>query len=127
MALHESPVIGTGPGTFYLKFNEYNQTALEVAGIYNVFDFAHNDYIQILCNCGLLGLAAFLCVLVGAAVNAIKYAQKDSIVMILGSAVLCYSIQVFFSFSIIIVAPLFFVCLGLLDWHCSRCKKESAK
>ncbi|MEG1548598.1 MAG: O-antigen ligase family protein [Clostridia bacterium] len=111
----QHPIIGTGPGSFYAAFTLQFQDEIEALGANVTFDFAHNDYIQILCNMGILGLLAYVTGLIGQGVAFFKNVFRDEWVAILGAPVLCYCVHIFFSFSIVIVAPLFFVLFGLLD------------
>jgi len=50
--LKDYPVLGSGGGTFYVAFPKYR-----IAAISAYFDYAHNDYVQIATETGLLGLA----------------------------------------------------------------------
>ena len=50
--LKDYPMIGSGGGTFYVAFPKYR-----IAAISAYFDYAHNDYIQIATETGLVGLA----------------------------------------------------------------------
>lgn len=53
MALaRDYPVFGSGGGTFYTAFTRYRGPELRA-----YFDFAHNDYIQVLAETGIAGLA----------------------------------------------------------------------
>lgn len=49
------PLFGAGAGTFELVF-----TRLRTSGITGLYDHAHNDYLEILIECGLIGLALAL-------------------------------------------------------------------
>lgn len=125
MALN-GPLFGTGPDTFLPVFTEAFGDDVKAAGLNVVFDFAHNDFIQIMCNLGSIGLIAYLAVLIGAAIGFFRYGCKDRWTLIFGAAVIGYCAQSFFSFTIIITAPLFYVALGLLD-GCHRRNRELNK
>ena len=56
----EHPLLGGGPDTFGMRFASKFKTDPTVAAVGTFFDFAHNDYLQILLNLGLLGLATYL-------------------------------------------------------------------
>ncbi len=111
----ENPVIGTGPDTFAIEFTQRYQADVEAAGLNVTYDFAHNDFIQTLCNLGILGLLAYVLVLAGVAIGFFRYACRDKWTAMLGASVLCYCVQSFFAFTIIIAAPAFYIILGLLD------------
>ena len=113
--IKENPIIGTGPDSFLNVFmNRYTED-IEAARMNVSFDFAHNDYIQIMINYGILGLIAYLTALFGAAKRGLSASKFNPKVLILGSAVLCYCVQIFFSFSIVMVAPVFWILFALLD------------
>jgi O-antigen ligase len=60
-ALHR-PILGSGPGTFQQDYDRYKNPAmkrLEAVGR-RTADHAHNHYIEIFVECGALGLASFL-------------------------------------------------------------------
>ncbi|QJR15668.1 O-antigen ligase family protein [Usitatibacter palustris] len=50
--VEDYPVLGAGPGTFYVAFPRYRP-----ASVVLFFDYAHNDYAQFAAESGLLGLA----------------------------------------------------------------------
>src|SRR5258706_15027951 len=50
--ISDYPVLGSGPGTFYVTFPRYRQEK-----VVNAYDHAHNDYMEIAAESGLVGLA----------------------------------------------------------------------
>lgn len=102
-----NPVTGYGPGTFMTVYEPYNTTI--------VFDFAHNDFLQIGVCQGLVGLVLYMAFLIALAVRAFKWAPRCPMVVIMASSVAGYLVHSFFAFSIAIVMPLFWVMAGLLD------------
>ncbi len=110
----ENLIFGTGTGTFAKSFKEFTK---EVG--YNYYqnknlDFAHNEYINILCTSGLAGLLTYLGFLISTAYLSVKTMAKNPRVLVLFAAVLGYVFQAFFSFSIVIITPIFWVLIGLL-------------
>ena len=129
----ENPVFGTGCGTFAETFREYAAKVgyERYADGSRILDFAHNEYVHHLCTLGLWGLLSYLGFLCSSFVFTLKYYCKNPRILVLGAAVLGYSIQVFFSFGVIIVAPLFWLLMGLLMkeirlTHAELIQKESA-
>lgn len=57
------PLLGSGPGTFALAYQEYRPLETPTADFVNV---AHNDSLQVLVECGLPGLGLWLCLLAAA-------------------------------------------------------------
>ena len=111
----KAPILGTGPDTFVITFNETYAADLTT----EYYDFAHNEYIQVLCNYGIVGLTVYLAALVTLAVRAFKRIKDNPVVTILVCAALTYCIQAFFSFAITITTPVFWIVLGLLDRECN--------
>ncbi len=111
----QAPILGTGPDTFVITFNQ--TYAAELTTEY--YDFAHNEYIQVLCNYGIVGLTVYMAALVTLAVRAFKRVKDNPVVTVLTCAALTYCIQAFFSFAITITTPVFWIVLGLLDRECN--------
>ncbi len=113
MLIKKRLVLGFGTGTYRFAFSEF----LEQAAPHfteKTYDFAHNEYLQILYNCGVLGLASYLGFIVTVFINGLKAMTHNPKTMILVFAVCGYLIQAFFTFSIIIVSPLFWLMSGML-------------
>lgn len=105
----EHPIIGSGTGAFLEAFSPYNE------GLSQTFDFAHNDFLQIAACQGIVGLVLYLGFLISLAVRGFKQVFKCPWVLIFISASIGYIVYSFFTFSIAIVSPLFWVMAGLLD------------
>lgn len=116
MMAQEHLWFGTGCGTFGYTFREFsyktNYTRYATPRIN--LDFAHNEYVHYLCTQGLFGLLSYLAFIGSALVLAYKYFKKNPRILVLAAAVLGYSMQVFFCFSIVICAPFFWLMLGLM-------------
>lgn len=72
--IRDYPLFGSGPGTFYVAFPRYRQ---EKVGVF--FQHAHNDYLQIASESGLVGIAAlgiFVITCLGAALAA-QWQRRD--------------------------------------------------
>ncbi len=110
----ENLFFGAGTGTFAKSFKAFTK---EVG--YNYYqnknlDFAHNEYINILCTTGIFGLLTYLGFLFSTAYMSLKTMAKNPNVLVLFAAVIGYLFQAFFSFSIVIITPIFWVLIGLL-------------
>ena len=55
-----APLLGTGPGTFRILFADFRTPDYHLHQISNVTLYAHNLYLDLLSEAGLLGLVAFL-------------------------------------------------------------------
>lgn len=105
--IRETPIIGSGPGTFAARHEPFNTTQF--------FDFAHNDFLEIGVCQGLVGLALYVAFLVSLAVRTLRVAPRCPQLVIFGSAAVGYLVYTFFVFSIGIVSPLFWVMAGIMD------------
>lgn len=117
----ENPIFGNGVGVFKEAFRISKGAAYALVSK-NALDMAHNDYLQIFCDSGILGLVLYMGYLVTTFVRAIKYSVKSSTVVVLMLAAFCYLVQIFFSFNIIIVSPVFWVIMGLLEYETVKAK-----
>ena len=124
----QSPFLGGGSDTFVLRFNQYIRDRGLVIPEYqgtvqlqDYFDNPHNEYIAHLVNHGLAAMLLFIA-LIGAVVFVsarrktdplAKNAAYRRVMSPFAAAVICYAVQAFFSFSVPLVAPMFWVILGL--------------
>lgn len=113
----KKPIFGYGTGTFPTVFWPYNNDV-------GVFDLAHNDFLQIMLCTGILGLVLYLGFVVTLAVKAIKATAKCRLLVVLLGACAGYVVHSFFSFSLAIVTPLFWVFAGLLDHAIRQMPKD---
>ena len=100
-------LLGSGADTFALRFNTFLQQYYadhpDAEKLIEYFDNPHNEYLALLINCGIPALILHLVLLLGGCFG--KSPWRDS--------VLCYSVQALLSFSVCLVAPMFWVVLGL--------------
>lgn len=98
-------IFGYGPDTFgIITVNHFYN---EMVSRYNeVFDSVHNEYLQYLITIGILGLAAYLCLLFTSLMNMLHAAKKKPAVLAIVFAIICYGAQAFVNISVPIVAPI---------------------
>lgn len=114
----ENLLLGGGSGTFDARFNSYikehnlvipkEQDGLPLP---NYFDNPHSEYVSQLTDHGLPALLLFLALILFS-----LFRRREGWFPLLSpcsAAVLCYAVQAAFSFSVCIVAPMFWVVLGL--------------
>ena len=98
---------GTGADTFALRFNtflnQYFASHPEAERLLEYYDNPHSEYLALIINCGIPAFLFFLVLVVSGCFGA--PAWRDS--------VLCYGVQALLSFSVCLVAPMFWVVLGL--------------
>ena len=114
----ENLLFGGGSGTFRARFNRFLAdnsltipTEQDGVALPSYFDNPHNEYIARLTDHGLPSVLFFLALLFAA-----FFRRRDGWFPLLApcsAAVLCYAVQAFFSFSVPLVAPMFWVILGL--------------
>lgn len=122
----ERLLLGGGPDTLGLRmevgFERYDEALGMV--IRSSIDDAHNEYLNILVNQGLLALLCYLAMLGRAAVLWVKAAVRDPAAAICGGAVLGYCIQAFFGITSPISAPYFWIALALLTSRLEHSKER---
>ena len=101
--------IGTGPDTFGHSF------PVEAQGFYGeLYDKAHNEYLQILICQGILGLLCYLVFLGSIFIRAIPKAFKNPLLMAVLAAFIGYCAQAFFNISLPIASQMLWVFAGVL-------------
>ena len=111
----DSPILGKGPDTMqeekFPPFERFYPARNKVmrAGI----DVAHNEFLNILYHQGVLGLLAYSG-FVFFVLRAWYKNRNDALILALGSSVICYLVQSFFTFSMCISAPYFWICAALI-------------
>ena len=106
-------LFGTGPDTFYYAFSPYfGELSKFGDGSTNA---AHNEYINYLITIGGAGLLAYLSVLGGTLVRAVKKAFSNPLSIVCASAVICYSVQAVVNIAQPITTPLFILFIALAE------------
>lgn len=109
-------LFGTGPDTMIAaNIEPFSRYSNEYGMIYSYIDVAHNEYLNILYHQGFFSLLFYLTALISSAIRWIRRSADDIVVAICGSAVLGYSIQAFFGFSMCITAPFMWVAWAMLE------------
>ena len=116
--------LGTGCGTFAETFRDFAREVGYERYINRNLDFAHNEYVHILCTMGVAGLVFYLGYLVTMAWRAVRYMYRNPKILVLGACAFGYCVWVFFCFSICIVTPLFWAIMGMLAWEIRKTAKE---
>lgn len=117
------PVIGVGYDNFYLaypnpkieggiSFTITNNNLQKVNIGYLIYDNAHNIYLHTLVSTGFLGLIPYLVLCLLAFIKGLKLKNKYGIILL--SGFVAYSIQGFANISVIQVAPIYYLIIGLI-------------
>ena len=120
--IKEMPIFGSGPDTYLARSYPYYQSGQLI----EVYDFAHNDFLQVGVCLGLGGLLIYVAWIISMAIRLLKKARTNPLLLIFGSAMVGYIGHVFFSFSIALVTPLFWVLAGLGNKCLRQTKEETA-
>ena len=108
---------GTGVDTFVIRLNSFLKTWFaehpDAERLIEFFDSPHNEYLAMLLNCGIPALVCFAILLLGGCFG--RTAWRDG--------VMCYGIQALLSFSVCLVAPMFWVVFGMA-WSMPPPKKK---
>ena len=99
-------IVGVGFDNFHLAYEDNNYIE------YQKIDNAHNVYLHILATQGLIGLVIYLFVCISVFIKGIK--SKNIIIYSLLSGFISYSIQALFNISVIQVAPVYYLIMGLI-------------
>ena len=118
--LHRVPErlwLGHGPDTMLraelAPFTRYD--AERNVMIRSLIDTAHNEYLNVLFHQGVLGLAAYMGLILSVFIPCLKRGVGSAACVMLAGGAFCYCIQAFFGFSMCITAPFFWICIALLD------------
>ncbi len=105
---------GMGIDNFSL-INEGNYICVGIGSKGQCFDKAHNEYLQKFITEGIFSIITYLGLLVFTIIKYIKNKEDRKENYIYFLAFLAYLIQAFFNISVIMVAPLFYIVMGLLN------------
>ena len=115
-------IFGYGPDTFGIvtKSNNYQ----EMVQRYNeIFDSAHNEYLQYLVTIGPFGLLAYVAVHGAAVIQVIKEKRNQPVYVAVLFAVLCYAFQAFVNINQPIAAPVMWTLLAISLSECHRLQR----
>ena len=110
----KSKLFGCGPDTFYNAFQPYFSELNSKFGD-AVSNAAHNELLNYLITTGVLGLTAYLSLIVSAVVRAVKAARKNLLALAFAAPVVSYLFQSVANLSTIIVLPILFIFLSLAE------------
>ncbi len=109
----ERPWLGAGPGTAARRFaiQWYSDVRNQTVTVTN----AHNAYLGLLMNNGVLGLGCYLAAIGCSAVTWVRRRKRNALFPALGAAMVCYLIQDFFGLALVLTFPMLWVLWGLLE------------
>lgn len=97
-------IFGYGPDTFgIITVRNYYD---EMVSRYNeIFDSAHNEYLQYLITIGIAGLVAYLTLLFTSIMEMVRVSKNRPVLIAITFAIICYGAQAAVNISVPIVAP----------------------
>lgn len=124
----ERPVLGHGQGCYKLAMDDFSA---RVGYTYYTsrnasLDAAHNEFLQLFCTGGILGLLSYAGAFASLIARSIKRRFGGKYTVCLLSAVVGYLVQSLFTFSIVEVAPVFFMLCGILLHNVRDAEKVSS-
>jgi len=110
-----NPILGTGPETMMFSIPKYMDAKINnhIEWGYK-FDKAHNEFLDILANTGILSLTIFLLILFFAFKKSFFNKEKDEKNQLLGIVLLSLILTNLFGFSCVVIALYFWLILALL-------------
>lgn len=107
-------IVGIGPDCFYLY--AYNNWDISVR-LYNIFGDArltnaHNEWLTILVNMGILGFLSYAAIFLTAIFRQTKEGRKREILLISAVCIISYTVHNMVSFQQVICTPIIFILLG---------------
>jgi len=118
-------IFGTGPDTFgiYMVKDMVRQNDMfTVTG--QIFDSAHNEYLQYLFTIGPIGLAAYLTALLSTVYALIKNGLDNKYMVAIAMLIMCYMSQAVVNINLPISTPIFWAFLMIAK---AMLRKESTK
>jgi O-antigen ligase len=125
--IKENPVWGVGLENLGSAFSvKYESEILNYFGRAVTVDKAHNEYLHIAVSTGIPSLIVYLAFLASVVWKGFKQIKKNHYILPLFCSVLGYLSQAFFSISVVSVAPIFWIFLGILSNFTDETKKLPA-
>ncbi len=112
----ESPLLGGGPDTLVYRIGaHFTKTGPGGFSVTRDIDNAHNEYLNILVNQGLLGLGFYLAALAAPMIRFFRSKRKTPLATACAVGLICYLIQAFFGIGMCINSPYFWAALAILS------------
>lgn len=113
--IKESPFIGFGIETLGVVFSERHMD--QIIAEYDrriIFDKAHNEYLHIAYSTGIPSLLVYLLFVFSILRRAIRKAKDNHMIIPIISSIVGYLVQAFFNISVVSVAYIYWIFLGIL-------------
>ncbi|MGL4740313.1 MAG: O-antigen ligase family protein [Sarcina sp.] len=111
--ISKNPFMGFGPDTLNKRLNHYSSQVE-----YSNVDKAHNEYLEYFATGGIITLISYLILTISILIKLFK--KNDDISKCLFLIILGYMIQAFFNISVLQVAPIYWITLGISLTYASK-------
>ena len=125
----EHIILGGGPDTLSMRidasFSRFNETLGQT--VTSSIDAAHNEYLNVLADQGIIALILYIAALLALAWHWIRKSDRRPVAAVCGSAILAYCIQAFFGISCLVSAPYLWIAIGIMindAYVCRKVEKE---
>lgn len=105
-------LFGFGPDTYGI-LTHYNNFGEMVNKYGEVYDSAHNEYLQYFITMGPFSLISYLALLISSGIRMVRQSKGDAYIMAILFSVICYAVQATVNISVPIVAPIMFTLLAI--------------
>jgi len=118
-------LLGGGPGTLAQRLDiTFSRYVPETgATLRSYVDNAHNIYLGHLVNTGVLGMLAYLAVVLSSAYSALRRSRQNSFYAAFALSVFCAAVHGFFGLGLCLTEPVFFLLLAF----CAPCRATSSE
>lgn len=122
--IKENPIWGVGLENLGSAFSvKYKIDILNYFGRAMTIDKAHNEYLHIAVSTGIPSLIVYLTFLANVMLKGFKQIKNNHLILPMFCSVLGYLSQAFFSISVVSVAPIFWIFVGVLSKFTNETKK----
>ena len=124
----EHIILGGGPDTLSMRldagFSRFNEAIGQT--VTSSIDAAHNEYLNVLVDQGIIALIFYTAALLALAWHWIRKSDRRPVAAVCGSAILAYCIQAFFGISCLVSAPYLWIVVGIMI-NDAYVKRETAR
>lgn len=107
-------LFGTGPETFYYSFKPYFSEMIKLFNESST-NAAHNVYINYLITHGILGLCAYLTLVISSIVSTIRRARENSLAFVCAGVIIAFAVQDIVNIANPVNTPWFIVFIALSE------------
>ena len=119
-------LFGIGPDCFNSYVTAYHSEEAQLLWGEKLLTNAHNEWLNILINTGLFGVAAYVGIFVSAACRFIKRVSGNPVPVGMAAAIVSYMAYNFFCYQQVLCTPFIFILIGIGEYVLRDSQKENA-